>query len=81
MEKEEGGEERQNKDGRRSSGRRVSELMEKFEERGVPIKDGGIGGNHIMKPGGGGPSCLKGKSKFKFSLPGLSSKSSEKILK
>ena len=75
MEKEEGGEEQQSKDGRRSSGRRVSELMEKFEERGVPIKDGGIGGNHILKPGGGS-SCSERQSKFKFSSPGLSNKSS-----
>ena len=66
--------------GKKGSGRRVSELLERFEERGDPINDGGIGGNHIMKPGGG-PSCSNGRSKFKFSSPGLSSNSSEKILK
>ena len=51
MEKEEGGEEQQKKDGRRSSGRRVSDLLDKFEERGATIDDGGTGGSHILKPG------------------------------
>ena len=60
MEKDEGGEE-QKKEGRRSSGRRVSELSRRFEDRRDLINEGG-GGNHINK-NGGGPSYLKGQSR------------------
>ena len=67
LEKDEGGEE-QKKDGRRSSGRRVSELSKRFEERGDLINGEGVGGNHIMKPGGG-PSYSDGQSTVTFSSP------------
>ena len=49
LEKEEGGGE-QKKEGRRSIGRRVSELLMRFEGRGDLITEGG-GGNHVNQPG------------------------------
>ena len=52
LEKEEGGGE-QKKEGRRSSGRRVSELSMRFEGKGDLITEGGRG-NHVNQPGGGG---------------------------
>ena len=55
-------------------------MLVKFEGRGATITDGGTGGNHILKPGGG-TGNLGRQSKFNFPLPRLSGKTSEKILK
>ena len=63
-----------------SNGRRVSDLLDKFEERGATIDDGGTGGSHILKPGGGS-EYLGRQSNFNFSSTRLSGKTSEKILK